>query len=109
MSRLVCKGPILICFGFRDFLFKCTDTSEVILASSDGETHIAVPLRQRTKEAMGVLDINIGRCRMLLYQEYKDVQKMMKAIQNVCYEILGEFSGEIEKTMVIGIVDMVTV
>ncbi|XP_028615178.1 EF-hand calcium-binding domain-containing protein 5 [Grammomys surdaster] len=86
---------------FRDFLFKCTDTSEVILSSSDGETHIAIPLRQRTQEAMGVLDVNIGRSRMLVYQEYKDVQKMMKMIQNVSYEILGEFSGEIEKTMVI--------
>ncbi|XP_029338967.1 EF-hand calcium-binding domain-containing protein 5 isoform X2 [Mus caroli] len=86
---------------FRDFLFKCTDTSEVILASSGGETHIAIPLRQRTKEAMGVLDVNIGRSRMLLYQEYKDLQKMVKMIQNVSYEILGEFSGEIEKTMVL--------
>nr|A0JP43.2 RecName: Full=EF-hand calcium-binding domain-containing protein 5 [Mus musculus] len=86
---------------FRDFLFKCTDTSEVILASSGGETHIAIPLRQRTKEAMGILDVNIGRSRMLLYQEYKDLQKMVKMIQNVSYEILGEFSGEIEKTMVI--------
>lgn len=95
-------------FGFRDFLFKCTDTSEVILASSGGETHIAIPLRQRTKEAMGILDVNIGRSRMLLYQEYKDLQKMVKMIQNVSYEILGEFSGEIEKTMVIGIVNMVS-
>nr|XP_034360910.1 EF-hand calcium-binding domain-containing protein 5 [Arvicanthis niloticus] len=86
---------------FRDFLFKCTDTSEVILASSGGETHIAIPLRQRTKEAMGVLDVNIGQSRMLVYQEYKDVQKMMKMIQNVTYEILGEFTGEIEKTMVL--------
>ncbi|XP_031209199.1 EF-hand calcium-binding domain-containing protein 5 isoform X1 [Mastomys coucha] len=86
---------------FKDFLFKCTDTSEVILASFGGETHIAIPLRQRTKEAMGVLDVNIGQSRMLVYQEYKDLQKMTKMIQNVSYEILGEFSGEIEKTMVI--------
>lgn len=109
VSRLVCKRPMLIHFCFRDFLFKCTDTSEVILASSGGETHIAIPLRQRTKEAMGVLDVNIGRSRMLVYQEYKDVQKMMKMIQNVTYEILGEFTGEIEKTMVLGIVATVTV
>ncbi|XP_052611920.1 EF-hand calcium-binding domain-containing protein 5 isoform X3 [Peromyscus californicus insignis] len=86
---------------FRDFLFKCTDTSEVILASSSGETHIVIPLRQRTKEAMGILDVNIGQTRMLMYQEYKDLQKMTKMIQNACDEILGEFSGEIKKNEVI--------
>lgn len=58
---------------------------------------------------MGVLDVNIGRSRMLVYQEYKDLQKMMKMIQNVSYEILGEVSGEIEKQMVLGTVNMVTV
>ncbi|XP_037057390.1 EF-hand calcium-binding domain-containing protein 5 isoform X4 [Peromyscus leucopus] len=86
---------------FRDFLFKCTDTSEVILASSSGETHIVIPLRQRTREAMGVLDVNIGQTRMLMYQEYKDLQKMTKMIQNACDEILGELSGEIKKNEVI--------
>ncbi|XP_074244527.1 EF-hand calcium-binding domain-containing protein 5 [Saimiri boliviensis] len=88
---------------FRDFLFKCTDSSEVILASACGETHIAVPLRERTGEALGVLDFNIGRNRMLLYQEYKDLQKMMKVVQMACYEILGEFSGEREKKYILEI------
>ncbi|XP_041520048.1 EF-hand calcium-binding domain-containing protein 5 [Microtus oregoni] len=86
---------------FRDFLFKCIDTSEVILASTSGETHIAIPLRERTREAMGVLDVNIGQTRMLVYQEYKDLQKMTKMIQNASDEILGEFSGEIMKNEVI--------
>ncbi|EAW51219.1 hCG2042476, partial [Homo sapiens] len=78
-------------FDFRDFLFKCTDSSEVVLASACGETHIVVPLRERTGEALGVLDFNIGQNRMLLCQEYKDLQKMMKVVQVACYEILGEF------------------
>ncbi|XP_040605105.1 EF-hand calcium-binding domain-containing protein 5 [Mesocricetus auratus] len=86
---------------FRDFLFKCTDTSEVILASTNGETHIVIPLRERTRETMGVLDVNIGQSRMLVYQEYKDLQKMAKMIQNASDEILGEFSGEIKKNEVI--------
>uniref|UniRef100_A0A2K5UGK8 EF-hand calcium binding domain 5 n=1 Tax=Macaca fascicularis TaxID=9541 RepID=A0A2K5UGK8_MACFA len=88
---------------FRDFLFKCTDSSEVVLASACGETHIVVPLRERTGEALGVLDFNIGRNRMLLYQEYKDLQKMMKVVQVACYEILGELSGEREKKYVLEI------
>uniref|UniRef100_H0WH95 EF-hand calcium binding domain 5 n=1 Tax=Otolemur garnettii TaxID=30611 RepID=H0WH95_OTOGA len=88
---------------FRDFLFKCADSSEVVLASASGETHIVIPLRERTGEALGVLDVNIGRNRMLLYQEYKDLQKMVKVIQAACYEILGEFSGEITKKYVLEI------
>ncbi|XP_058300947.1 EF-hand calcium-binding domain-containing protein 5 isoform X6 [Hylobates moloch] len=88
---------------FRDFLFKCTDSSEVVLASACGETHIVVPLRERTGEALGVLDFNIGQNRMLLCQEYKDLQKMMKVVQVACYEILGEFSGEIDKKYILEI------
>ncbi|XP_042636420.1 EF-hand calcium-binding domain-containing protein 5 [Orycteropus afer afer] len=88
---------------FRDFLFKCTDTSEVILASACGETHIAIPLRERTGEALGVIDFNIGRSRMLLYREYKDLQKMMKVVQAACYEILGELTGEIKKKYILEI------
>ncbi|XP_069339213.1 EF-hand calcium-binding domain-containing protein 5 [Eulemur rufifrons] len=88
---------------FRDFLFKCTDSSEVVLASVCGETHLVIPLRERTGEALGVLDFNIGRSRMLLYQEYKDLQKMMKVIQAACYEILGELSGEIKKKYILEI------
>nr|XP_055113434.1 EF-hand calcium-binding domain-containing protein 5 isoform X5 [Symphalangus syndactylus] len=88
---------------FRDFLFKCTDSSEVVLASACGETHIVVPLRERTGEALGVLDFNIGQNRMLLCQQYKDLQKMMKVVQVACYEILGEFSGEIDKKYILEI------
>ncbi|KAM5307824.1 EF-hand calcium-binding domain-containing protein 5 [Glossophaga mutica] len=87
----------------RDFLFRCTDSSEVVLASVYGENHIVVPLRERTGEAMGALDFNIGRSKMLFYREFKDLQKMMKVIQAACYEILGELSGEIKKNLVLEI------
>ncbi|XP_047564983.1 EF-hand calcium-binding domain-containing protein 5 isoform X1 [Lutra lutra] len=88
---------------FRDFLFKCTDSSEVVLASVCGENHIIIPLRERTGKALGVLDFNIGRRKMLLYREFKDLQKMMKVVQAACYEILGEISGEIKKNYVLEI------
>nr|KAF6415551.1 EF-hand calcium binding domain 5 [Molossus molossus] len=88
---------------FRDFLFKCTDSSEVIVASVYGENHIVIPLRERTGEALGALDFNIGRSKMLFYREFKDLQKMMKVTQAACYEILGELSGEIEKKRVLEI------
>ncbi|MEJ1287646.1 EF-hand calcium binding domain 5 [Cricetulus griseus] len=82
-------------------LEQCIDTSEVILASTSGETHIVIPLRERTREALGVLDVNLGQSRMLVYQEYKDLQKMVKMIQNASNEILGELSGEIKKNEVL--------
>ncbi|XP_006891141.1 PREDICTED: EF-hand calcium-binding domain-containing protein 5 [Elephantulus edwardii] len=88
---------------FSDFLFKCTDSSEVILTSAFGKTHIIIPIRERTGKALGVIDFNIGRSRMLLYREYKDLQKMMKVVQTACFEILGELSGEIKKSYVLEI------
>nr|KAF6289603.1 EF-hand calcium binding domain 5 [Pipistrellus kuhlii] len=88
---------------FRDFLFKCTDSSEVLLASFCGESHIVIPLRERTGEALGALDINIGKRKMLFYREYKDLQKMVKVTQAACYEILDELSGEKEKNRVLEI------
>ncbi|XP_054545128.1 EF-hand calcium-binding domain-containing protein 5 isoform X2 [Talpa occidentalis] len=88
---------------FRDFLFKCTDNSQVVLSSVHGETHMVIPLRERTGEALGVLDFNFGKCKMLSYQEFKDLQKMMKTTQAACYEILGELSGEIKKNYILEI------
>ncbi|XP_054565351.1 EF-hand calcium-binding domain-containing protein 5 [Eptesicus fuscus] len=88
---------------FRDFLFKCTDSSEVLLASVCGENHIAIPLRERTGEALGALDFNIGKRKMLFFREYKDLQKMVKVTQAACYEILDELSGEKEKNRVLEI------
>lgn len=58
---------------------------------------------------MGVLDFNIGRNKMLLYQEFKDLQKMVKVVQAACHEILGELSGEIKKNYILGIVNVATV
>ncbi|XP_042550352.1 EF-hand calcium-binding domain-containing protein 5 [Dipodomys spectabilis] len=86
---------------FRDFLFKCTDSSEVILASACGETHIVIPLREKTGEALGTLDVNIGKIRMLFFQEYKDLQKMTKMIQAACYELLEELTGDTQKNFVL--------
>ncbi|KAK1331433.1 hypothetical protein QTO34_009388 [Cnephaeus nilssonii] len=88
---------------FRDFLFKCTDSSEVLLASVCGENHITIPLRERTGEALGALDFNIGKRKMLFFREYKDLQKMVKVTQAACYEILDELSGEKEKNRVLEI------
>nr|KAF6295522.1 EF-hand calcium binding domain 5 [Myotis myotis] len=88
---------------FRDFLFKCTDSSEVLLTSVCGENHIAIPLRERTGEALGALDFNIGKRKMLFYREFKDLQKMVKVTQAACYEILDELSGEKEKNRILEI------
>lgn len=81
-----------------DFL-KCTDSSEVVLASICGENHIVVSLRERTGEKLwefSMLTLARVRCCCI---EFKDLQKMLKVIQLTCSEILGELSGEIKKTV----------
>lgn len=79
------------------------------MASICGENHLTIPLRERTGEALGAIDFNIGKRKMLFYREFKDLQKMVKVTQAACYEILDELSGEKEKNCILGIVNVVTV
>ncbi|XP_036624041.1 EF-hand calcium-binding domain-containing protein 5 [Trichosurus vulpecula] len=82
---------------FRDYIFRSTDTSEVIFTYALGTHHIIVPIRDTKGQALGLLDFSTAQRKMLPIQEYKDLQKMLKIVQKACNEILGECSGEIQK------------
>ncbi|XP_071994447.1 EF-hand calcium-binding domain-containing protein 5 [Engystomops pustulosus] len=87
---------------FRDYLFKCADSSEVITTDAYGERHIAVPIRDPSGRALGVLDLNTGHCRDLPAHEYQDLQKMLQMLQGACYEILeDESSSNTQNTAVL--------
>ncbi|XP_053561196.1 EF-hand calcium-binding domain-containing protein 5 [Bombina bombina] len=75
---------------FRDYLFKCADSSEVVTTDAYGERHLAVPIRDSAGRAIGVLDLNTGHCRELPAHEYQDLQKMLQMLQEACNEILDE-------------------
>ncbi|XP_063306083.1 EF-hand calcium-binding domain-containing protein 5 [Pelobates fuscus] len=75
---------------FRDYLFKCADSSEVITTDAYGERHIAVPIRDLAGRAVGVLDISTRQCCELPAHEYQDLQKMLQMLQEACYEILEQ-------------------
>lgn len=89
---------------FRDYLFKCIDTSEVVCTSVCGEYHIAVPLRDLSRQAFALFDISIGHHQKLSPHEYKDLQKMLKMSQAACCEILKIPSEDTKPTYVLGIV-----
>lgn len=85
----------------RDYLFKCTDSSEVTLTSVHGEYHIAVPLHDLSRQTLGVFDISIGQHKKLPPEEQKDLQKMLKMAQAACSEILQRSLEETEPTPVL--------
>ncbi|NWZ23420.1 EFCB5 protein, partial [Asarcornis scutulata] len=85
----------------RDYLFKCIDTSEVVCTSVCGEYHVAVPLRDLSRQAFGLFDISIGHYQKLPPHEYKDLQKMLKMAQAACCEILKIPSEETKPTYVL--------
>ncbi|XP_035199024.1 EF-hand calcium-binding domain-containing protein 5 [Oxyura jamaicensis] len=85
----------------RDYLFKCIDTSEVVRTSVCGEYHIAVPLRDLSRQALGLFDISIGHHQKLPPHEHKDLQKMLKTAQAACCEILKIPSEETKATYVL--------
>nr|XP_009918270.1 PREDICTED: EF-hand calcium-binding domain-containing protein 5 [Haliaeetus albicilla] len=85
----------------RDYLFKCTDSSQVIYTSVCGEYHIAVPLRDLSGQALGIFDISIGHHQKLPPHEHKDLQKMLKMAQAACSETLKMSLEETEPTYVL--------
>ncbi|XP_078536146.1 EF-hand calcium-binding domain-containing protein 5 isoform X2 [Lissotriton helveticus] len=86
---------------FRDYLFKCADSSEVITTDAYGERHIAVPIREPSGRALAVIDVSTGKCRDLPAHEFQDLQKMLQMLQAACSEILEEAEGETEQTFVL--------
>ncbi|KAJ1186093.1 hypothetical protein NDU88_002877 [Pleurodeles waltl] len=86
---------------FRDYLFKCADSSEVITTDAYGERHIAVPIREPSGRALAVMDVSTGQCRDLPAHEFQDLQKMLQMLQAACSEILEEAEGETEQTFVL--------
>ncbi|NWU29490.1 EFCB5 protein, partial [Dyaphorophyia castanea] len=85
----------------RDYLFKCTDSSEVTLTSIHGEHHIAVPLQDLSRQTLGIFDISIGQHKKLPPEEQKELQKMLKMAQAACSEILQRSLEETEPTHVL--------
>ncbi|KAM8977045.1 LOW QUALITY PROTEIN: EF-hand calcium-binding domain-containing protein 5 [Pelodytes ibericus] len=86
---------------FRDYLFKCADSSEVITTDAYGERHIAVPIRDQTGRALGVMDLSTGQCWELPAHEYQDLQKMLQMLQEACFEILEQNNPDTQKKAVL--------
>ncbi|KFV69547.1 EF-hand calcium-binding domain-containing protein 5, partial [Dryobates pubescens] len=85
----------------RNYLFKCTDSSEVTCISLWGKHHIAVPLRDLSGQAFGIFDISIGQHQKLPPHQQKDLQKMLKMAQAACWEILKKSTEETEPACVL--------
>ncbi|NXR52727.1 EFCB5 protein, partial [Hippolais icterina] len=85
----------------RDYLFKCTDSSEVTLISVYGEHHIAVPLHDLSRQTLVIFDMSIGQHKKLPPQELKQLQKMLKMAQAACSEILQRSLEEKQPTQVL--------
>ncbi|NXS11260.1 EFCB5 protein, partial [Neodrepanis coruscans] len=93
----------------RDYLFKCTESLQVTLTPVRREQHIAAPLHDLSRQALGVFDISLGHHKKLPPQEQKDLQKMLKMVQAAYLEILRRCLEEAEPTYVLEAEHMVNV
>ena len=90
---------------FRDYLFKCVDSSESVSAQAYGERHLTFPVRDADGCCVVCVDISIGSLEKLPVVDNKEVTHMLKLLQLAYSEVSADAAG-IHKATVLGEYDL---
>ncbi|XP_072909087.1 EF-hand calcium-binding domain-containing protein 5-like [Hemitrygon akajei] len=83
---------------FRNYLFRCADTSLVVLPKVSERNRVCLPLRDIEGRTLAILDIDIGVNQELLAHEYRSMLKMLHILYQACALIVKE-AAELSGTL----------
>lgn len=75
---------------FREYLFKCADSSELVAITSANEQHLAIPLRSDDGQTVVVYEINLGELNSLPRSEVHEMTRSLQLTQAAYDEIYRE-------------------
>ncbi|XP_078278931.1 EF-hand calcium-binding domain-containing protein 5-like [Rhinoraja longicauda] len=73
---------------FRNYLFRCSDSSQVIFSSTCKGKRVCVPLRDRDGRALAILDIDLGFDHEIMAHGYRSLLKMLDVLNKTCSTIV---------------------
>ena len=95
----------VVSISFREYLFQCVDTSELITTEAYCHPHLSCPLRDPSGCSVAVIDFTLSQHANNLASQYtRDIGKMVKLLTNAFHHVTNtDKEGEMMERVIKGL------